>query len=235
MTMTITFNNTTSTIRQNKDGLFNLTDIERAYAASEGSVGGYLRDWKRTPDVQELVKLSEISIVSMEGRNGGSYGCEEAVIEYASYCSNEFRRSVRKAFVALAKGDTEAAQELTMASLSITAREVLRSESPRVNESIRDAHTSGRLGGQEWQAAANVRGLVTEIVTGMNAKSFNKKDRYGMSAREFLLMHNDAARLVEMNSVESEIRIFLKVGYTYADLKAHYADQIEAAKANWNY
>lgn len=234
MTMNITFNNTTSTIRQNNDGLFNLKDIEKAWTAS-GGTGGRLDHWKATDDVKELIEFTEIRVIGSRGQNGGTWGCEEAVIEYASYCSNEFRRSVRKAFVALAKGDTETAQELTMASLSITAREVLRSESPRVNESIREAHTSGRLGGQEWQAAANVRGLVTEIVTGMNAKSFNKKDRYGMSAREFLLMHNDAARLVEMNSVESEIRIFLKVGYTYADLKAHYASQIEAAKANWNY
>lgn len=101
-----------------KDVLFNLKQIERAWK-SLGEKGGYLRDWKGKDDVVEMVALGEISIVNKEGRYGGTWGCKEAVIEYASYCSPTFRRAVRKSFIALSEGrlqDAVGIVETTMVS-----------------------------------------------------------------------------------------------------------------------
>lgn len=106
--MQITFNNNTYPIRQNAEGVYSLTDIEKAWLA-EGGTGGQLRHWKDTPEVAAMVSSSEIRILNKHGGstdNRGTWGCKEAVIEYASYCSSEFRRAVRKAFIALTEGDT---------------------------------------------------------------------------------------------------------------------------------
>ncbi|HIC8799525.1 KilA-N domain-containing protein [Aeromonas veronii] len=103
--MNITFNGNTYPIRKNAEGQYSLTDIEKAWLA-EGNTGGQLDNWKRNPDVVSMMESREIHVTTTRGRNAGTWGCKEAVIEYASYCSNDFRRAVRKAFIALTEGDT---------------------------------------------------------------------------------------------------------------------------------
>lgn len=49
--------------------------------------------------------MSEIRVFAKRGQHGGgTWGCKEAVIEFASYCSPEFRRAVRQSFNALTEG-----------------------------------------------------------------------------------------------------------------------------------
>lgn len=64
--MKIKFNNKNYTIRQNEDGLYSLTDIERAWLA-EGGTGGQLRHWKDTPEVHDMLLSSEIRMISQSG------------------------------------------------------------------------------------------------------------------------------------------------------------------------
>lgn len=92
--------------------LYLMTEVEAAWV-STGGTGGRLDNWKVKVDVQELIKLTEIQVVSEGGRNGGTWGCEDAINLYAGHCDIRFQLALSKAFNAVARGDFEAAKKLT--------------------------------------------------------------------------------------------------------------------------
>ncbi len=111
--MEITFNKVVvkvSTREVDGETQYRLTDVEAGWKELDG-VGGELYDWKKTDDYKELIISREISLFNERGRNGGTWGDEEALYEYTSYCSKDFRRACRRAVIALSKGDVEEAQE----------------------------------------------------------------------------------------------------------------------------
>lgn len=172
--MKIKFNNQDFTIRQNEDGLYSLTDIERAWLA-EGGTGGQLRHWKDTPEVHDMLLSSEIRIISSRGRNGETWGCEEAVIEYASYCSKEFRRAVRKAFIQLTKGNVYKAAAIAE-SVAVSPELLDKYEKTRqeMNDTIKEF--GGSMGSHAYSnyhrlACKGATGYVPSVLTGKNGST----------------------------------------------------------------
>ncbi len=53
--MNITFNGNAYPIRKNAEGLYSLTDIEKAWLA-EGNTGGRLDNWKVSPEVVAMIQ-----------------------------------------------------------------------------------------------------------------------------------------------------------------------------------
>lgn len=238
-TMAINFNDTNYIIRQNEDGMYSMNDL---HAASGGAKKSQPSDWLRLKGTAALVEELEKStpgipgVVTINGGSSvGSWIHEALVPSYAGWISPAFQLSVNKAFIALAKGDTIGAQAIVDNSMSIIARETLRTGNTRIRDAISLSQRAGILRGTEEQANINVRSLVTEIVTGINAKTFNKPTSYGMSSREFLLMHNDTARLMRMVEVEAQVELLLKIGRDYQQVREQYIDEIKAARDNWNY
>lgn len=236
-TMAINFNGTNHIIRQNAEGLYSMNDLHEASLTGEKSAPN---KWVRLKGTKALMEefqkdTGQICLVSEEGRNGGSWIHEALVPSYAGWISPAFQLSVNKAFIALAKGDTAGAQAIVDNSMSIIARETLRTGNTRIRDAISLSQRAGILRGTEEQANINVRSLVTEIVTGINAKSFNKPTHYGMSAREFLLMHNDTQRLMRMVEIEAQVELLLKIGRDYQQVREQYIEEIKAARDNWNY
>ncbi|MCF5866727.1 KilA-N domain-containing protein [Aeromonas veronii] len=172
--MNIKFNNKDNTIRQNEDGLYSLTDIEKAWLA-EGGTGGQLRHWKDTPEVHDMLLSSEIRIISTRGRNGETWGCEEAVIEYASYCSNDFRRAVRKAFIELTKGNVYKAAAIAE-SVAVSPELLDKYEKARqeMNDTIKEF--GGSMGSHAFSnyhrlACKGATGYVPSVLTGKNGST----------------------------------------------------------------
>lgn len=172
--MKIKFNNKNYTIRQNEDGLYSLTDIERAWIA-EGGTGGQLRHWKDTPEVHDMLLSSEIRMISSRGRNGETWGCADAVIEYASYCSKEFRRAVRKAFIELTKGNTYNAAAIAE---SVAVSPELLDKYERARQEMNDTIKAfgGSMGSHAFSnyyrlACKGATGYVPSVLTGKNGSA----------------------------------------------------------------
>lgn len=174
--MKIKFNNKDYSIRQNEDGLYSLTDIEKAWL-TEGGTGGQLRHWKDTPEVHDMLLSSEIRIISSRGRNGETWGCADAVIEYASYCSKEFRRAVRKAFIELTKGNTYNAAAIAE-SVAVSPELLDKYERARqeMNDTIKefgDSMGSHAFSNYHRLACKGATGYVPSVLTGKNGSAKN--------------------------------------------------------------
>lgn len=96
----IRFNGKVIKVRKNALGLFCLTDIEKGWAQSGGR-GGKLRNWKRNPDIEEMINGGEIEVISIHGSSShkGTYGCERAAMLFASYCDIRFNLAIIDAHI----------------------------------------------------------------------------------------------------------------------------------------
>ncbi|MFM5698729.1 KilA-N domain-containing protein [Aeromonas veronii] len=210
--MKIKFNNKDYSIRQNEDGLYSLTDIERAWLA-EGGTGGRLDNWKSSPDVAILIQIPEIQVISTRGRNGETWGCEEAVIEYASYCSNDFRRAVRKAFIELTKGNVYKAAAIAE-SVAVSPELLDKYEKVRqeMNDTIKECGgTMGRHAFSNYHrlACKGATGYVPSVLTGKNG-----------SAKDYLAEAECPEALTAVIASMDMVKIGLKVGLDYHQIVA---------------
>lgn len=104
-------NNTSLTIlstaiRQDAEGRYCLNDCHRASGAEKKDGPSY---WLATKDSEKLVeKLNEetagMSVVTVEGRNGGTFVAKELVYAYAMWISADFSLTVIRAFDAMVRG-----------------------------------------------------------------------------------------------------------------------------------
>lgn len=214
--MKITFNGNTYPIRKNAEGLYSLTDIEKAWLA-EGNTGGQLDNWKRAPEVTELIELREIHVFQKRGGNRtpdrGTWGCKEAVIEYASYCSNEFRRAVRKAFIALTEGDTMQAAAIAE-SVAVSPELLEKHDATRkaMNDAIKakGIDMCGKAYGNFYRLACKAAtGYVPSVLTGKNG-----------SAKEYIKQVASAPCMNALIACMETITMGLKVGLDYHKVAA---------------
>lgn len=213
--MKITFNGNTYPIRKNAEGLYSLTDIEKAWLA-EGGTGGHLDNWKRTPDVVSMIASREIHVLNKHGGSSsarGTWGCKEAVIEYASYCSNEFRRAVRKAFIALTEGNTMQAAAMAE-SVAVSSELLEKHDATRktMNDVIKakGINMCGKAYGNFYRLACKAAtGYVPSVLTGKNE-----------SAKEYIKQVSNAPCMNALIACMETITRGLKVGLDYHKVAA---------------
>ncbi|HDN9004731.1 TPA: KilA-N domain-containing protein [Aeromonas veronii] len=213
--MKITFNGNTYPIRKNAEGLYSLTDIEKAWLA-EGGTGGQLDNWKRTPDVVSMIASREIHVLNKHGGSSsarGTWGCKEAVIEYTSYCSNEFRRAVRKAFIALTEADTMQAAAMAE-SVAVSSELLEKHDATRktMNDAIKakGIDMCGKAYGNFYRLACKAAtGYVPSVLTGKNG-----------SAKEYIKQVSNAPCMNALIACMETITRGLKVGLDYHKVAA---------------
>lgn len=213
--MKITFNGNTYPIRKNAEGLYSLTDIEKAWLA-EGGTGGQLRHWKDTPEVVSMAASSEIRILNKHGGSSsarGTWGCKEAVIEYASYCSNEFRRAVRKAFIALTEGN--AMQAAAIAESVAVSPELLEKHDMARDTMNAAIHACWPSASQYTYAnfyrlaCKAATGYVPSVLTGKNG-----------SAKNYIAAAENPSCMAALVAAMETVTVGLKVGLDYHKVAA---------------
>lgn len=209
--MKITFNGNTYPIRKNADGLYSLTDIEKAWLA-EGNTGGQLRNWKDNPDVVAMIKGSEIQILSKGGR-GGTWSCKRAAILYASYCSREFQLAVIDAFIALTEGDTMQAAAIAE-SVAVSPELLEKHDVTRkaMNDAIKakGIDMCGNAYGNFYRLACKAAtGYVPSVLTGKNG-----------SAKDYIKQVSSAPCMNALIACMETITMGLKVGLDYHKVAA---------------
>lgn len=214
--MKITFNGNTYPIRKNAEGLYSLTDIEKAWLA-EGNTGGQLDNWKRAPEVTELIELREFHVFQKRGGNRtpdrGTWGCKEAVIEYASYCSSEFRRAVRKAFIALTEGDTLKAAAIAE---SVAVSPELVAKVKHARKVMQDViSTSQHIQYLKPNPFTHFATLVVKAATGYTPTQLTGKTTPTL---DYIVSHGHGACLSALIACMERVIIDLKRGMGYHDI-----------------
>lgn len=95
-----------TTIRQDDEGRYCLNDCHKAAGAAKKDGPSY---WLATTDAQKLASRLDSettgkSVVTNEGRNGGTYVAKELVYAYAMWINVDFHLTVIRAFDALVTG-----------------------------------------------------------------------------------------------------------------------------------
>lgn len=102
------------TIRQDKDGKFNINDLHKAAGGEKRHSPNY---WLANQQTKELIDVMSqqntgIPVVSVSGRNGGTFVEKELVYSYAMWISPEFNLRVIRTFDAIANGKIQEAQAI---------------------------------------------------------------------------------------------------------------------------
>ncbi len=210
--MKITFNGNTYPIRKNAEGLYSLTDIEKAWLA-EGNTGGRLDNWKVSPEVVAMIQIPEIQVISKRGRNGETWGCKRAAILYASYCSREFQLAVIDAFIALTEGDTMQAAVIAE-SVAVSPELLEKHDTTRkaMNDAIKakGSDMCGKAYGNFYRLACKAAtGYVPSVLTGKNG-----------SAKEYIKQVSNAPCMHALIACMETITMGLKVGLDYHKVAA---------------
>jgi len=193
----ITFNGITTTIHQNADGLYSLTGISQAWVQS-GGTGGQLEHWKRTSDVVTMIETCEIRIISSRGRNRETWGCNRAVVLFASYCSTAFQLAVVDAFTALTKGNV-----LEAAAIA---------EAITVSPELIEKHDATRKA-----VNTNFYRLACKAATGYTPSMLTGKNG---SAKDYLKNVDHAPGMAALIAAMESIIMGLRVGLDYHKIAA---------------
>lgn len=93
------------TIRQDKDGRYNLNDLHKAAGGEQRHRPNYFLDRVETYELAEKLNKQNAGIPAIKsspGRYGGTFVCKELVYEYAMWISPEFKLKVIRAYDRLA-------------------------------------------------------------------------------------------------------------------------------------
>jgi len=208
----ITFNGITTTIHQNADGLYSLTGISQAWVQS-GGTGGQLEHWKRTSDVVTMIETCEIRIISSRGRNRETWGCNRAVVLFASYCSTAFQLAVVDAFTALTKGNVLEAAAIAEA-ITVSPELIEKHDATRkaVNTILQEKGVtmSGHAFGNFYRLACKAAtGYTPSMLTGKNG-----------SAKDYLKNVDHAPGMAALIAAMESIIMGLRVGLDYHKIAA---------------
>ncbi|HDZ8911336.1 TPA: KilA-N domain-containing protein [Aeromonas dhakensis] len=221
------FMGNTVTVNQ-KDGLFCLNDLHRAYT------GGMSRkqkphDWCK--GILNGEKSRHYNLTTFKGKHGGTYANEQGVYAYASWLDDDFHNAVLQTFSSAARGDAEGAVKIAQSSVTLTWRETLREGNKAFCHAIYTAQQEGNVKGSLSHVMANIQSLVCKAVTGLDGTAF--KNRYGMSARDFLVSQDDGKRLGLMARIEGKVEALLDAGMDYMMIKAALAKDVLKAIESW--
>lgn len=92
-------------IRQDAEGRFCLNDFHHASGGAKKNGPSYWLALKQTQDLISELSTTGISVVTLEGSNGGTFVCRELVYSYAMWISPSFHIRVIRTFDAVVNGD----------------------------------------------------------------------------------------------------------------------------------
>lgn len=170
-------------IRRDADGRYCLNDLHRAAGAEKRHGASY---WLATQQTQEVIaemETTEIPVVSVEGRKGGTFVAKELVYSYAMWISPVFSLRVIRAYDALVTGNIAEAERLSDRKAS---RNAARLEAPALTDAVR--HMRKAEGKEiEHYHFVNEFDLINRIVLGMSAKQY--RVAHGLSPEESVRDH----------------------------------------------
>lgn len=187
-----------------KDGLYCLNDLHKA---SGGDPNKAPSQWIKNKQTNEFLETMKISLVSIEGRNGGTYSEKKAVYAYAMWISPEFQSHVIDAYDALVTGQLEELQ-----------RKQSRQAAKLEAKFLTDAISYDKKGKAAHYHFSNEFNLINKIVLGMNAKQYRIENNIEPNQPI-----RDTLTKAEIAAIEHMQRLdtgMIELGYSYEKRKS---------------
>lgn len=197
-------------IRQDAEGRFRLNDLHKAAGGEARHRPGY---WMENQQAVELVRLLEtagIPVVSLEGRNGGTYAVKELVYAYAMWVRPEFHLHVIRTFDAVVTAQLEEVS-------ARQARDRARLEAPALTDAVKHARLSAGKDLKHYHFS-NEFDLINRIALGQPAKAYRAVNGIGQDAplRDYLT----PCQIKCVEHLQRTNAALIEVGMPFEDRKA---------------
>ena len=169
-----------------KDGLYCLNDLHKASGGEKKNGPSY---WLAIEQTKAFLETTDISVVKLEGRGGGSYAEKKAVYAYAMWISPEFQSHVIDAYDALVTGQLEEAKrEVT--------RNTAKLEAPFMTKAVKFTRDAAGKKSQHFHFS-NEFNLINQVALGMTAKKY--REAHGLDPNTHL---RDTLTTLEIACIE---------------------------------
>lgn len=151
-------------IKQDLEGRYCLNDLHKAAGKEKRHAPGYWLAIQQTAELVGELETTGIPVVTIEGRNGGTFVMKELVYAYAMWVSAKFHLQVIRTFDAVVVGHIQLVE-------GKQARDRARLEAPALTDAIKH----GRLAaGKEVKHYhfSNEFDLINRIALGMPSKAY---------------------------------------------------------------
>ena len=151
-------------IKQDLEGRYCLNDLHKAAGKEKRHAPGYWLAIQQTAELVGELETTGIPVVTIEGRNGGTFVMKELVYAYAMWVSAKFHLQVIRTFDAVVVGHIQLVE-------GKQARDRARLEAPALTDAIKH----GRLAaGKEIKHYhfSNEFDLINRIALGMPSKVY---------------------------------------------------------------
>lgn len=146
-----------------KDGLYCLNDLHKASGGEKKNGPSY---WLAIEQTKAFLETTDISVVKLEGRGGGSYAEKKAVYAYAMWISPEFQSHVIDAYDALVTGQLEEAKREA-------TRNTAKLEAPFMAKAVKFTRDAAGKKSQHFHFS-NEFNLINQVALGMTAKKYRE-------------------------------------------------------------
>ncbi|MGL4843944.1 MAG: hypothetical protein ACRC2Y_04910 [Aeromonas veronii] len=123
--ITLKLNEITITLHTHDGNHYRAQDLLTGYGMSSEEASDTIRNWirsiesKMNRNLAEGNKTRQIDVISVRGRNGGTYLTEHQIYNLAGYVDYDFEVSVYEAFRNLVNGNTEEAERLALSVANV--------------------------------------------------------------------------------------------------------------------
>lgn len=207
--ITLKFDGKIVEVKKNDAGLYCLNDIFKASGEGDG---------KKPVKWYRGTKMSRLTIVPGKGKRG-TYADEQAVYEYASWISPEFKDAVYECFTLAANGDGQGAVD---AAVSVAVPQTLLDNIDHYTDMVQVAIGAWdtKQGGKYGKNAYNIiwRHIINKVCTGTCTSelkmSFDVK-----SVKDYLLKTKNVKGLGAYLATVQMVLPMLELGLPYDTIK----------------
>ncbi|MGN8346336.1 KilA-N domain-containing protein [Pseudomonas sp. SMV71] len=151
-------------IRQDLEGRYCLNDLHRAAGKEKRHAPSYWLAIQQTGELIAELETTGIPVVTIEGRNGGTFVMKELVYAYAMWVSAKFHLQVIRTFDAVVIGHIQLVE-------SKQSRERARLEAPALTDAIKHGRLAAGKDIKHYHFS-NEFDLINRIALGMPSKAY---------------------------------------------------------------
>lgn len=198
------------TIRRDNEGRFRLNDLHKASGGEKRHGPSYWLSTQQTIDLIALLQTTGNPVVTLEGRNGGTYVVKELVYAYAMWVSAEFHLHVIQTFDRLVEAQSEIAE-------AKAARQRARLEAPFLTDAVKYNRLAAGKDLKPYHFS-NEFDLINRVVLGCSSKQY--RAAHGLAANDPV---RDTLTPAEIRAVEHMQRLnasLIDIGMPFDQRKA---------------
>lgn len=151
-------------IKQDLDGRYCLNDLHKAGGKEKRHSPSYWLAIQQTEELIAELETTEIPVVSLEGRSGGTYVVKELVYAYAMWVSAKFHLHVIRTFDAVVIGQIQLSE-------ARNSRERARLESPAMTDAVKYSRLAAGKEVKHYHFSTEFD-LINRIALGMPSKQY---------------------------------------------------------------